>query len=653
MGVSIRSAERVDRARAHQGCIKGSGDRLIWAHRAVVSADVVAPEARISEPAGESGRFKLTATTGIAGLGLDAIASVAYGPEAIVLVLAAAGAVGLHWTLPVTLVIVGLLGVLVLCYRQVIAAFPDGGGAYTVAKTHLGRRSGLVAAASLVVDYVLNVAVSIAAGVALTSAFPVLLSWTTRLCLLALVAVTVVNLHGIAMSARAFAIPAAIFCLSVLAVIVAGLIRSAPIHPLPSTTQPVTVGSVGVLLVLSAFGNGCSALTGIEAIANATPSFRKPGPKRARRAEAGLGLLLGVLLIGLAVLIGKFDARPVEGRTILSLVTEGSLGHGVMYVVVQLSTVLLLVLAANTSYGGLPVLFAKLAKDGNLPHVFGLRADRMVHRYGVLTLAVLSGVLLVVTRGQVDVLVPLFAIGVFVGFFLCQIGMVKHWFLERGRAWRARASLNGLGAVLMLLALIDVTASKFLEGAWLIVVIVPVLVLLFVAVSRAYRRIGERIGVGTLPERPQRGGSLVVVPVVAINRLTSECLSAALSMGGEVRAVHVAFSGDGADLEAAERLTEEWAQWRPEVALELLPTSSRVLGPPIVRYLNGLTTTCRQEHKQIVVLIGEFEPVRWWERVLRNRRGAVVARAVSRETCAVVCRLRFKLGEHPAVSEKS
>ena len=615
-----------------------------------MSTDVAAPQAPTDGATRQdSRRFTLTATTGIAGLGLDAIASVAYGPEAIVLVLAAAGAVGLRWTLPVTLIIVALLGVLVLCYRQVIAAFPDGGGAYTVAKTHLGRRSGLVAAASLVVDYVLNVAVSIAAGVAaLTSAFPVLLNWTTQLCVLALVVVTAVNLRGIAMSARVFAIPAAVFCVSVLAVIVVGLIRSAPTHPLPATTQPVTVGSVGVLLVLSAFGNGCSALTGIEAIANATPSFRAPGPKRARRAEAGLGLLLGVLLIGLAMLIGKFDARPVDGRTILSLVTEGSLGHGVMYLVVQLSTVLLLVLAANTSYGGLPVLFAKLAKDGNLPHVFGLRADRMVHRYGVLTLAVLAGVLLVVTRGQVDILVPLFAIGVFVGFFLCQIGMVKHWFLDRGRAWRARASLNGLGAVLTLLALIDVTASKFLEGAWLIVLIVPLLVLLFVAVFRAYQRIGERIGVGTLPQRPQRGGSLVVVPVVSINRLTAECLSSALSMGEQVRAVHVTFDDDD-----GESFAEQWAQWRPEVPLELLHTSSRVLGRPIVRYVNGLTADCKAHHQQIVVLIGEFEPNRLWERVLRNRRGAVVARAVGRETCAVVCRLRFKLGEHPPVLEKS
>lgn len=419
-----------------------------------------------------------------------------------------------------------------------------------------------------------------------------------------------------------------------LAVIVVGLVRGAPLHPLPTTTQPVTVGSVGVLLVLAAFGNGCSALTGIEAIANATPSFRRPARRRARRAEAGLGLLLGVLLIGLAVVIDRFDARPVAGRTILSLVTEGSLGHGVGYVIVQLSTVLLLALAANTSFGGLPTLLARLAKDGYLPHVFGLRADRMVHRYGVITLAGLSGALVLVTGGQTDLLVPLFAIGVFIGFFLCQVGMVRHWRRTRGRWWPTRAALNGLGAVLTALALVDVTAAKFLSGAWLIVLVVPLLVLLFGAVHRAYRRIGAKIGVGTLPERPRRTGSVVVVPVVAITRLTSECLSAALSMGDRVVAVHVCFADDR---EQTRRFAREWHSWRPEVPLVLVDAVHRVLGPPVVRYVNSLA------EDRVVVLIGEFEPTRWWERVLRNRRGAVVARAVGRETTVVVCRLRFRL----------
>ncbi|MEV6603210.1 APC family permease [Kutzneria sp. NPDC051319] len=583
--------------------------------------------------AGDDQRHRLTAVTGMAGLGLDAIASVAYGPEAIVLVLAAGGSAGLGWTLPVTVAIVVLLGVLIACYRQVIQAFPDGGGAYTVATRYLGRRAGLVAGASLVVDYVLNVAVSVAAGVAaLTSAFPTLLPWTTELCVLVLLVVTGVNLRGIVVGAKAFALPAAVFVASVLAVIVVGLFRPEVAAP---ASQSTTVGGVGVLLVLAAFGNGCSALTGVEAIANATPSFRTPRRRRARRAEAGLGLVLGVLLIGLAVLIQRSDVRPEAGRTILSLVAEGSVGDGWLYVVIQLSTVLLLALAANTSFGGLPVLAAKLARDDYLPHVFGLRADRLVHRHGVLVLAVLSGALLVGAEGRVDVLVPLFAIGVFAGFALAQIGMVRHWRAERGRGWAPKAVLNGFGAALTIAALIDVTASKFLEGAWLIVLVIPIFVLLFSVVRRAYGRIGRDIGVGTLPARPRRTASVVVVPVVAITKLTAECLSTALSMGDRVVAVHVSFDDEQ---EKARRFQADWQEWRPEVPLVLLDSEHRLLGPPIARYVKSLTG----EH--VVVLIGEIEPAALWERMLRNRRGAVVARCVGRNTAAVVCRLRFRLG---------
>jgi amino acid transporter len=593
---------------------------------------------RRTEPATIEGdqRHRLTALTGMAGLGLDAIASVAYGPETIVLVLAAAGSAGIGWTLPVTLGIVVLLVVLIACYRQIIQAFPDGGGAYTVASTYLGRRAGLVAAASLVVDYVLNVAVSVAAGVAaLTSAFPDLLPWTTELCLLVLVLVTAVNLRGVVVGARAFAAPAAIFVGSVLVVIVVGLVRGTPLHALPATTQSTTVGWVGILLVLSAFGNGCSALTGVEAIANATPSFRSPRRQRARCAEAGLGLVLGVLLLGLAALIQRFDLRPVDGRTILSLVTEGALGDGFGFVVVQLSTVVLLTLAANTSFGGLPVLTAKLARDDYLPHVFGLRADRLVHRHGVFVLATLAGVLLLFTGGQTNVLVPLFAIGVFVGFALAQIGMVRHWLAKRGQGWVGRTALNGFGAVLTIAALIDVTASKILAGAWLIVLAIPIFVLLFSVVQRAYERIGKVIGIGTLPVRPRRTSSVVVVPVVAITQLTAESLSTALSMGDRVVAVHVTFDDE---LDRVRQFQRDWQEWRPEVPLVLLDSAHRVLGPPIARYVKSL------DDDRVVVLIGEIEPASVWERMLRNRRGAVVARCVGRNTDAVVCRLRFRLG---------
>ncbi|WP_279580437.1 APC family permease [Fodinicola feengrottensis] len=471
-----------------------------------------------------------------------------------------------------------------------------------------------MAAASLVIDYVLNVAVSVAAGVAaLTSAFPALLAWTPELCVVVLLVIAAINLRGIAMSARLFALPAAVFVVAVLIVVGIGLIHGGPVHPLPAPTQPVTVGSVGILLVLAAFGNGCAALTGVEAIANATPSFRKPRQRRARTAEAGLGLLLGVLLISLAVVIDRYGARPVAGRTILSLVTEGSLGNGVGYVVVQLSTVVLLALAANTSYGGLPVLAAKLAADDFLPHVFGLRADRMVHRYGVFVLAALSGALLIGTAGNVNILVPLFAIGVFVGFLLCQVGMFRHWREVRGRAWRWKAAFSVFGAAMTAAALLVVTASKFLEGGWLIVLVLPLLLVVgFTVVRRAYQRIGAAIDVDAMPAQPRRTGCVVVVPVVSITRLAAESLSTAMSMGDRVVALHVAFDDE---TEANRKFAERWQQWRPDVPLVMLDSAHRTIDEPIVRYVKSLP------EGRVVVLIGEIEPTRLWERILRNRRG--------------------------------
>jgi amino acid transporter len=615
---------------------------------------------RMSRSVAAGDRHRLTATTGLAALGLDALASCAYGPESIVLALAVAGSAGIGLTLPVTLVIVGLLAVLVICYRQVIAAYPDGGGAYTVARDNLGRRAGMVAAASLVVDYVLNVAVSVAAGVAaLTSAFPVLLPWTVELCLAVLLVVTAVNLRGVVTGGKLFALPALIFVASLVALIVAGLVRGGPIAPLPPGEPVVTPQAVGVLLVLAAFANGCAALTGVEAIANATPSFRTPRRVRARRAEAGLGLVLGGLLIGLAVLVELFDARPVADRTLLSLLAEGAVGTGPLYVVVQLATVVLLGLAANTSFGGLPVLAARLAADGALPHVFGLRGDRQVYRASIVVLTVLSGALLLVSAGQVAVLVPLFAIGVFVGFALCQAGMLRHWLAERTPRWRRRAALNLLGATLTGAAAIILTAEKFTAGAWLIVLLIPVLVVLFTGVRRSYDRIGALLEVDACPRRPRPVASVVVVPVVGISRLAEESLSAAMSMGDRVLAAHVVLGEDDDDRAAAAAFRDRWEAWRPDVPLVQLAAvdergrPSRVLGPAIAAYLRGLAEPGTE---RVVLLVGEVAPAHWWQRPLFNRRGAVVARYAERNTTAMVCRLRFRLlprpQDEPAAAER-
>jgi amino acid transporter len=591
--------------------------------------------------ADEGDKHRLTALEGLAALSLDALSSVAYGPEAIVIVLAAAGTTGLAYTLPVTAAIVVLLSVLVISYRQVIAAFPAGGGAYAVAGRHLGRQPSLIAAASLIVDYLLNAAVGVSAGVeALTSAFPSLYPDRVVICLVVLGLITAANMWGVADSARLFILPTVVFIAAIAAVIIGGLIRTHPVvpvaHGLSQTTQ-----AVGLLLLLRAFASGCSALTGVEAIANAVPTFRKPRVRRAQHTEMWLGILLGAMLLGLAVLIRKFHVGPSPSETVLAELTAASLGHNIAFYAVQLITTVLLALAANTSFGGLPVLASLLARDNFLPHLFSLRADRQVHRYGVGVLAVVAAILLVVSRGDTQALVPLFAIGVFVGFTLSQAGMVRHWREQRGDGWASRAAINGLGAVLTAVALAIELVSKFAEGAWLVVIVVPLLTAMFSRVRATYDRIGAQLQIGQPPGQPRKLSSLVVVPVGGMSRLTVEAISAALSLGDEVVAVTVCYA-DPEDAEADVHFRDMWAAWHPDVPLIALRTAHRSLSPPIVDYLRK--TEQEDIHRRLVVLIPEVQPARPWQRILHNQRGFVLDRAIQRGTDnVVICRLHFKL----------
>jgi amino acid transporter len=586
-------------------------------------------------------KHRLTALEGLAALSLDALSSVAYGPEAIVIVLVAAGTAGLAYTLPVTVAIVLLLVVLVASYRQVIAAFPGGGGAYAVAGRHLGRQPSLIAAASLIVDYILNAAVGVSAGVeALTSAFPGLYPDRVVICLVVLGLITAANMWGVAESARLFIVPTIIFIVAIAAVIIGGLLRTHPVVPV-AHDLPQTAEAVGLLLLLKAFASGCSALTGVEAIANAVPSFRQPRARRAQHTEMWLGIVLGAMLLGLAVLIRKFHVTPSPSETVLAELTAAALGHNIAFYAVQLITTVLLALAANTSFGGLPVLASLLARDNFLPHLFSLRADRQVHRYGVGVLAVAAAILLVAARGDTQALIPLFAIGVFVGFTLSQVGMVRHWHEQHGDGWARRAAINGLGAVLTAVALAVELISKFTEGAWLVVIVVPLLVLMFTRVHAVYDRMGAQLQLGQPQPQPTRRSSLVVVPVGGMSRLTVEAVSAALSLGEEVIAVHVCYA-DADDTEVDAHFRAQWDAWHPNVPLVTLRSTRRSLSPPIVEYLHKTENSDR--YHRLVVLIPEVQPNRRWQQILHNQRGFVLNRAIERGTVnVVICRLRFKL----------
>ncbi len=587
---------------------------------------------------------RLTALGGLAALSLDALSSVAYGPEAILVVLVTAGASALRYSMPVTIAIVVLLAALVISYRQVIEAFPNGGGAYAVSQRHLGRVPSLVAAASLIVDYVLNAAVGVSAGVeALTAAFPALYGARVWLCLAVLALITAVNLWGVAESARIFMVPTIAFIAAIFLVIGVGLLRAHPAVPL-ARTMPQATDTVGVLLVLKSFASGCSALTGVEAIANSVPQFRLPRARRAQHTEVALGVLLGLMLLGLGELIRRWGALPQPGTTVLAQLTAGAVGKGVVFYAIALITLVLLALAANTSFGGLPVLAGLLARDNFLPHVFGLRADRRVFRYGVGFLAIAAALLLIVAQGNTQALVPVFAVGVFVGFTLSQVGMVRHWYAERGAGFRRKALINGVGAVLTFAATVIELVSKFLAGAWLVALVIPLLVVLFLAFCRAYDRIGAQLGIGKVPPPPVRQASLVVVPVAGLSRLTAEGISAALSLGDEVIAVTVVYTDEADDPDDVPDVSfrAQWEAWRPEVPLVTLRSANRSLGKPLVAYLRSVEAEDR--YHRLVVLIPEVEPARAWQWLLHNQRGIILERAIRRGTSDVVlCRLRYRL----------
>jgi len=584
---------------------------------------------------------KLTALGGLAALSLDALSSVAYGPEAIVIALVGAGVGAIPLTLPISAAITVLLVVLVISYRQVIAVHPDGGGAYAVAKKDLSAGVSLLAAASLVVDYVLTVAVSLAAGAAsLASVFPSLAPHLLGLALVGLVALTALNLVGIAESAKALMAPTVLFVVAIFATVGMGLARSHPVATIGQDLGAIHPGeALGVVLVLKAFAAGCSALTGVEAIANGVPAFRSPAVKRAQHTEVGLGVLLGTMLIGLAVLIRVRHIVPRGGVTVIAQLSAGAFGTGWPFYVTNLAVTLVLAFAANTSFGGLPVLMSLLAKDNRLPHLFALRAERPVFRYGVSALALLSAVLLIAIGADTNRLLPLFAIGVFIGFTISQLGLVRHWYCERTPGWVSRATLNGTGAVLTAIAALVFLASKFTSGAWLLLLIIPTLILMSARVQTYYRDVGRQLGLGHLPPKPDHptsapaDGPLVVVPVVDVNLLTHLALQTALRLGGHVVPVAVDLDPD-----ATERLRNRWKQWDPGVELRVLPSPHRLLVAPIVGFVHT-----HSNGRQVTVLLAGVEPRHRRQEILHNQRGLILAAALRARTDAVVATVPFRL----------
>ena len=572
---------------------------------------------------------------GLAALSLDALSSVAYGPEAIMAVLVAAGASALSWTLPITLVITGMLVLLVISYSQVITAHPDGGGAYAVSKTNLGRWPALLAAASLVVDYVLTVAVSLAAGAAsLGSVFPGLAHHLLLVSLAGLVLLTVINMFGISESAKVLIVPAAVFLLSIFVVIVVGLVHPGLEATVGSKESLTATEGLSIVLLLKAFASGCSAVTGIEAIANGVPAFKEPRARTAQRTEITLGVLLGLMLVGLAVLIHMNHLQPRGGVTVLAQVTAGSLGKGWAFYVSNLAVTIVLGLAANTSFGGLPVLMSLLARDHRLPHAFYLRAEKPVYRIGIVVLAVAALLLLLTSGADISNLIPLYAIGVFIGFTLSQVGLVRHWRGERPPHWRLRVTINAAGAIITAIAVVVLLGTKFVEGAWAVVLTIPLLMLLFHRSEVYYAGVGRELRLGMTPPRPHRRHSVVIVPTSTVNLLTEKALSAALSMGESVVAVAVA-----ADEDERAKIIRDWSDWACDVPIEVIVDDRRSLIRSVLQYVASI----EDEAAVVTVLIPEVQPRKRYHEILHNQRGRLLAEVLRARTDVIVATLPFRL----------
>jgi amino acid transporter len=597
----------------------------------------------------EASKEQITPVEGLSALSLDALTSVAYGPEAIIVVLAVAGSGSLHLVLPITAAIVALLAILVFSYRQVIDAYPGGGGAYAVSRANLGAGTSLVAGAALIVDYTLTVAVSIAAGVgALTSAFPSLTSATVPLCLGILALITLLNLRGLGETARAFLLPTMLFIVGLLAVIAIGLVHPLGLsEPQPGNSLLPTHGLqvVSFLLILKAFSAGCSALTGVEAIANGVPLFKEPRATRAKRTELLLGVILGTMLLGLAVLARRWHIGPRSNQTVLSQIMGMAVGRHWAYYIISLTITVVLALAANTSFGGLPILASLLARDNYLPHLFSLRGDRQVFGNGIWVLSGLSAGLLIAVGGNTNAMIPLFAIGVFTGFTLSQAGLVVHWWRERPPRWHYRAIVNGFGAVVTGLATLVFLVSKFAQGAWVVVLAVPAFVFLFVRIHAYYKRAGSELGVGSIPTKPVGRRTLVIVPVTSVSRLTEHALAEALSMGQEVVAVSVVMDQGTEEYQGSEELERAWAQWNPGPPLRILHTDFTSVVQPIVAFIDEVR---EQSDEQIVVLIPVVIPQRLRYRILHNQIDLVLSAALRSRPDVVVARVAMPLQAQPS-----
>jgi amino acid transporter len=570
---------------------------------------------------------RLNKLRALAAFSPDALSSVAYANQEIFLALAAAGAAGLSFQFPIALAIIILLIIVAISYAQTIRGYPSGGGSYIVAHENLGTYAGLVAGGALLLDYILTAAVSLTAGVAaIASAFPLLWPYRVALALGLLVLITLLNLRGLRESGTAMTIPVYLFLLSFGGMLLFGLVRAA-IQGTPTplaAAAPAAEIPLSVLLIMHAFSAGCTALTGIEAISNGVPAFKPPEWANAQKTLIVMALLMAFLFLASMGLTQFFGVVAGANETILSALARRLLGTGPVYYFVQLSTLAVLAVAANTSFADFPRVGAILAKDKFMPRQLFNIGDRLVFHNGILLLSALTAVLIILFNGDSHALVPLFAIGAFTAFTLSQAGMVVHWFRIRGPRWQMKAFINGLGSLVTAVTLVVVGVSKFLEGAWISVLVIPAIVFLFLKIREHYRHVAAQLHLyGAPPEPEPLSSQRVVIPVSGVHRGMIYAVNFARSISNHVTAVYISIDPDPDEVD----LRKRWNLWFPDVEFVVVPSPYRSIVEPLLTFLEQ-TDQEHQDGKQAILVLSELIPASKWHEFLHNQSANEIKKAL-------------------------
>lgn len=570
----------------------------------------------------ELGEQKLNKTKALAILSSDALSSVAYGPEQILIVLVTVGTAAFWYSIPIAVGVLILLTALILSYRQIIFAYPHGGGAYVVSKSNLGVNPGLIAGGSLLVDYILTVAVSVSAGTdAITSAFPALHDFNVEIAILFVIFITILNLRGVTESASVLAYPVYLFVLALFLLIGVGIFKivTGTAEPGVHASIGTPVAGISLFILLRAFASGSSALTGVEAISNAIPNFKDPAPNNAAKTLMLMGTLLAILFTGIVFLAYYYGISPRAEVTVVSQIAEETFGRNLMYYFIQGTTALILILAANTGYSAFPLLAVNLAKDKFIPRMFLIRGDRLGYSNGIIILGIASIFLILAFHAETEHLIPLYAVGVFVPFTLSQTGMMVKWLREKPQGWIPKFIINTTGALISFTVTIMFFLTKFTQ-VWSILVFLPIIIIIFHRIRKHYDAVGDQLRIATCERAVPIEGNVIIVPVAGITHVVENSLNYAKSLSpNQIIAVYVAF-----EREDEKEFEEKWKKWQPDIRLVTLHSYYRSIIGPLTKFIDIVEHKASEANYQVTVVIPQFIPKRSWENILHNQSSLLI-----------------------------